>query len=78
MITGLSGNYIFLPAADQRYDTKIISQNNVGYYWLGTLYSYDWLGTLHNNVSCLSFSKAQYQASFTQRYFGCSARPVSK
>ena len=39
MITGLSGNYIFLPAADQRYDTKIISQKNFGYYWLGTLYS---------------------------------------
>lgn len=77
MITGPSGNYIFLPAAGQRYDTKITSQKNFGYYWSGTLYSYDWLGTLHNNASCLSFSKAQYQASFTQRYFGCSARPVS-
>ena len=71
MITGPSGNYIFLPAVGQRYGTNIGSQKNFGYYWSGTLYS-----TGYSNY--LSFSNTQYQLSFTLRYLGCSVRPVSK
>ena len=71
MITGPSGNYIFLPSVGQRYGTNIGSQKNFGYYLSGTLYS-----TGYSNY--LSFSNTQYQLSFTLRYLGCSVRPVSK
>ena len=57
MITGPSGNYIFLPAVGQRYGTNIGSQKNFGYYWSGTLYS-----TGYSNY--LSFSNTQYQLTF--------------
>lgn len=41
LVTGSTGNSIFLPAAGCRYGTDVSYRGSLGYYWSATLYDYN-------------------------------------
>ena len=73
-ITGKNGKSIFLPAAGQKSGTSTYNTSSYGYYWsnkLGKLSGTDdaWFLDFRSN-------NGTYITSYTQRYLGCSIRPV--
>lgn len=69
-IVGPSGNSIFLPAAGQYRDSKVVDSGTHGYYWSSTL-SYDYPTAAFN----LNF--AGYSANWSaNRSYGFCIRPV--
>ena len=74
-ITGLNGNYIFMPAAGQRSGANASSVGTNGNYWSRDLYA---TTTTVNpmNAFKLYFSKTMKQRISGSRNQGCSVRPV--
>ena len=71
-VTGLNGNYIFLPAAGYRLYTSLDGAGSYGYYWSatplsGSYYAYG-----------LFFDSDDYDWDNNTRYFGQAVRPVSE
>ena len=75
MLTGPSGNSIFLPAAGQRSAANLSGLNSNGNYWSRELYVAS--GTVKpNSASKLYFGKSSKQTISGARNQGCSVRPV--
>lgn len=75
-VTGPNGNYIFLPAAGQRFEGNIYSTGNYGAYWSSSLYS-------PQSSMCAFYLEFQSvwdhlpsSNNFHERYIGYSIRPV--
>ena len=73
-IEGYTDNYIFLPAAGQRYQTSRYNINSSGFYWSSNLYktSYERAAYslyFYNNYKCVTFN---------DRYEGYPIRAVRK
>ena len=72
LVTGPNGNSIFLPAAGERYDTRLSDAGSIGYYGTSSV------GASSNRVSGESFSSSSVNGYSTYCYFGLSVRPVSE
>ena len=66
-----NSNSIFLPAAGSRYDTRLGSVGDYGYYWSSSLYEY---GPI--NAWILYFNSDYEGKGELNRYEGLSVRPV--
>ena len=73
LVTGPSGNSIFLPAAGVRYDSTLRDAGSYGFYWSSSLYtdfpSYEWY---------VYFGSVNVYRGSSYRYYGQSVRPVSE
>ena len=72
MVTGSNGNSIFLPAAGFRNGTELYSCGNYGYYWGGTLNTYE-----SNCANLCYFFNGYMGWNNGDRYCGQTVRPVN-
>ena len=72
LVTGPSGNSIFLPAAGWRYGMALSYEGSNGRYWSSTPYISDTY-----NAYYLHFHSSRHDMSESNRYYGRSVRPVS-
>ena len=73
--TGTNGNSIFLPAAGDRYDSKLYDTGSKGYYWSDTLYPEENSQAYYLN---LDNESENVRILNGYRYYGHSVRPVVK
>lgn len=73
LVTGLTGNSIFLPAAGYRDGTSLYSAGSIGYYWSSTPRT-----MLTYNAYGVYFYSSYYDVSSIYRNFGRSVRPVTE
>ena len=69
--SGYTGNYIFLPAAGERYDTDLIFVVSTGVYWSSSLYA-----GIPDHALSLYFASGDYSPCAYIRNYGISVRPV--
>ena len=72
LVTGSTGNSIFLPATGYRYGTSLNDTGSFGYYWSSTPYS----DTPY--AYCLCFERVSHYMGSDGRYTGLTVRPVSE
>ena len=72
-VTGPNGNSIFLPASGCRYGKDSFGSGYNGFYWFGSLLSYD-----SNYAYHLYFSEDNFEYNNNYRCYGLSVRPVLK
>ena len=69
-VTGVNGNFIFLPAAGYRPGTSLYDAGSYGIYWSATLYD-------NSAYACdLSFDSSEYGWHRSYCSFGLTVRPV--
>ena len=69
-VTGVNGNFIFLPAAGYRPGTSLYDADSYGIYWSATLYD-------NSAYACdLSFDSSEYGWHRSYCSFGLTVRPV--
>jgi hypothetical protein len=71
IVSKKNGNYIFLPAAGYRYDSKFSNGDSGGYYWYRSLSS-----SGSDKALILIFGTGVPDCYSLYRYYGASVRPV--
>ena len=71
--SGYTDNWIFLPAAGNRFDTYLRDVGSYGYYWSSSPYT-----NYPNNAWRVYFGSGGVERCGVYRYYGHSVRPVSE
>ncbi len=72
-VTGLNGNYIFLPAAGRRDGTEVYYRGSYGYCWSGTLFEY----AADRYAYYLDIDSSGRVWNSYYRFLGLTVRPVT-
>lgn len=71
-VTGPNGNSIFLPIAGFRFNRNIGCEGSHGAYWCSSIYDDS------SSARDCATSRSRHSTLWSDRYYGCSVRPVSE